>query len=131
MSTGPYAFDGSLAKLDAVNDYVSVTINDSKIEATDAMRQASFTFTVSDGVWAIQSKSGYYIGQTSDANGLQSSTSTQYKNTVSIDGSGNADIISSSAHLRFNSASNQLRFRYYKAASYSAQQVIALYLLDE
>ncbi|MBQ6437689.1 MAG: Ig-like domain-containing protein [Bacteroidales bacterium] len=128
---GPYAFDGSLAKLDAVNDYVSVTINDSKIEATDAMRQASFTFTVSDGVWAIQSKSGYYIGQTSDANGLQSSTSTQYKNTVSIDGSGNADIISSSAHLRFNSASNQLRFRYYKAASYSAQQVIALYLLDE
>lgn len=33
-------------------------------------------------------------------------------------------------HLRFNSASNQMRFRFYKSGSYAAQEPVQLYRLD-
>jgi len=40
----------------------------------------------------------------------------------------NADIVSSGgAYLRYNSASNQIRFRYYKSSSYTGQKAIQLY----
>ena len=90
------------------------------------------TFTIAAGSdsnqYTIQSKSGYYIGQTSDANGLQSSTSTSYAHTLSFtDGAFTA--VSGGAYLRYNSASNQLRFRYYKSGSYTGQKAIQLYKL--
>lgn len=79
--------------------------------------------------YTIQSKSEYYIGQTSNANGLKSSTSTAYTNTVSLNADGNVDIVSGGAYLRYNATSGQYRFRYYKSSSYTAQKAITLYKL--
>ena len=75
------------------------------------------------------SASGKYIGVTSYSNGLTSSE-TAITNTFSIDETGNAVITvtisgdnGGDMTLRFNKASNQNRFRYYK----NGQQAIQLY----
>ena len=120
------AFKGGLETLDAANNTIAVTFANDKIVATDANKAALFYIQGH----TIKSASGYYIGQTSDANGLATSSETAYTNTISIDNNGNADIIASGgAHLRYNSASNQTRFRYYKSDSYTNQQPIQLYKL--
>lgn len=124
---GKVAFNGGLETLDAASNTIDVTLNDDKIKSTDAVDAAKFTIDASAGT--IKSASGYYIGQTSDANGMASSTSTAYENNISI--SDDANIVSGGAYLRYNSASNQLRFRYYKSASYTGQQPIALYKLED
>ena len=122
------AFNGGLTTLDAESNTVSVAIVDGKIEATSTMRAAAFTIN-SDGF--IKSASGYYIGQTSNANGLNSSTSTTYANTLSLNTDGSVNIVSGGAYLRYNSAANQYRFRYYKSSSYTNQKAITLYKLVE
>ena len=121
------AFDGSLSTLDAANNYVSVTIENNVIQSSSEIENAVFTISgKTDGT--IKSNSGYYIGQTSNSNGLKSSESDEYTHTISFDSDDNVDICSSGgAYLRFNKASNQNRFRYYKSSSYSNQQEIALY----
>ena len=126
------AFDGSLTTLDAVSNTVAVTISNSKIEATTELLKSTFIIAAGSdsNQYTIQSKSGYYIGQTSDANGLTSSTSTSYPNTLSITDSGEFTAVSGGAYLRYNSASNQLRFRYYKSSSYTGQKAIQLYKLE-
>ena len=120
------AFDGSLETLDAVNDVIDVTIKDSKIPATAATVAATFTIKPNSGT--IQSASGYYIGVSSNNNGLkQSDDADTYSNTLSINDAGNVDIYAnysgSTMHLCFNADSNQKRFRYYKNASQKAIQL--------
>ena len=122
---GGLAFDGSLETLDATSNTIEVTINDDEIGITNITTASEFTIDVTAGT--IMSASGYYIGQTSDANGLASSTTTAYTNTISFDEDGNANIVSGGAYLRYNSASNQTRFRYYKSSSYTNQKAIQLY----
>ena len=122
---GSVAFDGSLETLDAASNTIEVTINDDEIGITNITTASEFTIDVTAGT--IMSASGYYIGQTSDANGLASSTTTAYTNTISFDEDGNANIVSEGAYLRYNSASNQTRFRYYKSSSYTNQKAIQLY----
>ena len=124
---GSVAFDGSLTTLDAVNNTVSVVIEDGKIEATDAMKSSQFTI---DASGIVKSASGYYIGQTSDANGLKSSQSTKYTNTISVNNDGTVNIVSGGAYLRYNATSGQYRFRYYKSSSYTGQKAIQLYKLN-
>ena len=120
------AFNGGLETLDAANNTIGVTIENNEIAATTATEAAEFTIDATDGT--IKSASGYYIGQTSDANGMNTSTETAYTNTISIDDEGNAVILASGgAYLRYNSASNQERFRYYKSTSYTNQKAIQLY----
>ena len=120
------AFDGSLETLDAASNTIGITIENNEIAATTATEAAEFTIDVTAGT--IKSASGYYIGQTSDANGMNTSTETAYTNTISIDGEGYAVILASGgAYLRYNSASNQERFRYYKSTSYTNQKAIQLY----
>lgn len=125
---GSVAFNGALTTLDAVSNTIDVTIANDKIVATETVDAAAFTITTSDGVSTIQSASGYYIGKTTSGNGLSASNSTAYTNTISFDENGNAVIYAeygsyNSLYLRFNSASNQNRFRYYG----SGQQAIQLY----
>lgn len=119
------AFDGSLTKLDALNDYTTVTVSGNEI-TTDV---CDFYFTIEqiDGGYSIKSASGYYIYQTSDSNGLQSSTSTTGSNAITFKSSDDIEIVSGGAHLRFNATSNQMRFRYYKSSTYTAQKPIQLY----
>lgn len=122
---GCLAFDGSLATLDAVGNTIAVTISENSIAVTNATEASEFTIGATNGT--ILSASGKYIGQGSDANGLATSTEA-LRNTLSIDGSGNFVVLSSGgAYLRYNSANNQTRFRYYKSATYSSQQTIQLY----
>ena len=124
----PVAFDGSLApvKLDVASNNVEVSIASNTIAGNTDIDAATFTINTAAGT--IQTKDGYYIGQTSNANGLATSTTTEYTNTISIENDGSATIISSGgAYLRYNSANDNLRFRYYKSSSYASQKAIALY----
>ena len=130
----PKAFNGGLGTLDAASNTISVTIDGNTIKSTDATDAAKFTITKNGDAYIITSASNYHIGQTSDANGLLSSKSTSYTNTITIT-EGNADIIGSGgAYLRYNKVSaldqgqqTGLRFRYYKSGTYTGQQPIALY----
>ena len=120
------AFDGGLTTLDAIGNKIDVTISGNIIESNAQTDAAVFTITAKTGGYSIKSASGYYIGNTSDANALKTSTTDTYVNTISIVG-GNADIVCSSSHLRFNPANNQTRFRYFKSSSYTSQQAVQLY----
>ena len=123
---GNLAFDGNLTTLDAVGNTIAVTISGNTIESNATTDAAAFTIAAKTGGYSIKSASGYYIGNTSDANILKTSQNDDYVNTISIT-DGSADIVSSSSHLRYNSASNQTRFRYYKSGTYTSQQAIQLY----
>ena len=125
---GNVAFNGGLSTLDATSNTISVTISDGKILATDATNAAKFTIVSNgDGTYTVQSVSGYYIGQTSNANGLKTDDATKYGNTLSINDDASVNIVSGGAYLRYNAAKDQLRFRYYKSSSYAGQKAIALY----
>lgn len=124
--TDVVAFDGGLTTLDAAGNTVDVSISDGTITATSAMDAAKFTITKTIEGYTIVSASGKYIGKTADSNGMNESASALY-NTISVT-SGNADIVGSGgAHLRYNSASSDLRFRYYKSTTYTSQKAIQLY----
>ena len=127
-ATEGYAFNGE----DAVNGYETVTIADGKITiaatatVTIAKSGDDYSILISGG-----SNDGKYLGQTSDANGMKIQA-TAIANTISYDSSNNGcvNIVSSKAHLRFNAASDQMRFRYYKSSTYTKQKAIQLYKLD-
>ena len=120
------AFNGALTTLDAVGNKIEVAISGNSIESNDETDAAAFTIAAKTGGYSIKSASGFYIGNTSDANALKTSPTDDYVNTISITG-GHADIVSSSSHLRYNATNNQTRFRYYKSSSYINQQAIQLY----
>ncbi len=123
---GSLAFDGGLETLDAVGNSIEVEISDNVIPASTEVDAAAFTYDALAGT--LKSASGYYIGQTSDANGLKASQTTVYANTISIDDDGNADVVSQGgAYLRYNATSGQTRFRYFKSDTYTSQKAIQLY----
>ena len=114
---GSVAFDGSLTKLDVTSNIQPVTITNNQI-TTDVCK---FYFTIEPaataGSYTIKSASGYYIGrQSSSKNGLDSSQSTTYTNTLSLTG-GNISIKSGGTYLRYNKTNDSMlkRFRYYKS----------------
>ena len=124
------ALNGNLAALDAISNGEKVEIADGKIAANDQLDPDSITFTIDLTAGTLKSHSGFYIGVPSNSNGLkQSEDATTYTNAFSFDENGNAviaaDIEESIMSLKYNYASNQLRFRYYKNTS--GQQPIALY----
>ncbi|MBO7558656.1 MAG: bacterial Ig-like domain-containing protein [Bacteroidaceae bacterium] len=126
---GSVAFDGSLAKLDAVGNTIDVEINGNTITGTSETVAAEFTINVTEG--SLMSASGYYVGQSSYANGLVQSSENIYKNSFSIDTSAegvtsaaiNLNVEGGTLTMKYNKASNQNRFRYYK----TGQQAIQLY----
>ena len=126
---GRVAFNGSLETLDAISNTVEVIINNGTITATSSLASKVFTIDVTAGT--LQAASGKYIGVSKNDNGLKTADEpTTYTHTFSIDDDGNAVISavfdSSTMTLRYNSDSNQKRFRYYK----SGQQAIQLYKFD-
>lgn len=119
---GNVAFNGGLETLDATNNTIDVTITDNTIASSETTDAASFTIASITGGYSVHSASGKYIGREKFDNGLDQSSSSSYTNSISYS-NGNVDISSSSTTLKFNSASNQNRFRYFK----SGQQDIQLY----
>ena len=127
---GKLAFDGSLETLDAIGNSIAVTLDttQNKIVADENTIAAVFTINVAAGT--IKSASGYYIGRETDANGMLTSMDTAYTHTISINDDGSAQIVSEGgAILRYNKASGNLRFRYFKSSTYTSQQPVALYKL--
>lgn len=123
-------FNGSLGKLDVNDNNQIVTINDNKIEATTDIDKWAFTLDSSKG--SLKSSNGFYIGATKDDNKLESNTTTVYTNTISIENNGDCTIKGSGgAFLRYNDASNQNRFRYYKSSTYKKQKAIQIYKRSE
>ena len=121
-------FNGNLDALDVAFDTICVTINDNVIAQSEKVDAAAFTIEPVDGGYSIRSQKGQYIGRTKDDNGLETSTTNAYVNTLQIDDEGEVGILSTGgAYLRFNAASNQKRFRYYKSSTYDKQKVVALY----
>ena len=124
---GKVAFNGALITLDATSNTVAVEISDNTIAGDDNIDKAIFTISKSDNSYTIKSASGKYIGITSNSNGLTSSN-TALNNTISFNSKDDITIKSSGgAYLRYNAASNQNRFRYYKSSSYTGQKAICLY----
>lgn len=123
--TDKVAFDGSLTKLDVVRNTVDVTISDNKIEATDALMKSVFVIDGKAG--SLKSASGYYVGYTGTKNGMNTDQKTVYKNVFEFDAKTKVITIKTNkSYLKYNSASNQTRFRYFA----SGQQDIQLYKLD-
>ena len=121
------AFNGNLTSLDVVKNTVAVTISNGEIANTDTLENATFTIAKNGNNYTVQSKSGYYIGRDSTKNGLDSSKSTKYNNTITMT-DGNPIIKGSGGYsLQFNKTSGQERFRYFG----SNQQALALYKLEE
>ena len=120
--TGKKAFDGSLTKLDVTQNFKDVTILNNSITTTDC----NFYFTIAavSGGYSIKSKSGYYIGRTTTKNGLDSSTETQYANTISLSGGIKS---SGGPKLQYYNSGNSSKFRYYA----SSQNAVALYKKQE
>ncbi len=129
--TGKVAFDGSVPA-DNSNNGVAVTITDGTIEATAAMDAIAFTIEPSTtaGKYYVKGVNGNYIGHGSYDNKLTVGT-TKYDHTISIDASGNANLVVTTSGgditLKYNKTSNQMRFRYYK----SGQESVALYRFVE
>lgn len=121
---GSLAFNGGLGTLDVANNGIAVTINDGQIKVTENTESAEFTIDVNSGT--IKSASGFYIGNTSNSNGLLARTSL-LTNTITISNNEATIVSSGGAYLRYNAASDQKRFRYYKSASYTNLQPIQLY----
>lgn len=71
---------------------------------------------------------GMYLSGTDDKN-ILNFTPTAQLNTLSIE-SGAVLATSNNSVLRFNSTSNQMRFRYYKASSWGNQKAVTFYKAD-
>lgn len=120
-----YAFNSSLATLDATNNYKELALTALGIAVDDASNSVTFRITKNtDGTFAILSASNNYIYYSGSKNGLnQTSTKSTAINNITIDTDGYILITSSSSTLKFNETSNQMRFRYYL----SGQSSISLY----
>ena len=127
-----FALDGSLETVDAVNNYKEVTIADNTIQTTDDSF-AVFAEAV-EGGYVLKTASGQYIYHSSDANKISTTTNrdtaAKYPITFSVTDEGIDIALSSGPHMRFNAASDQMRFRYYKSGSYTNQKSVTLYKLD-
>lgn len=115
---GRKAFDGSLTVLDANNNTISVTINNSTISSNNETDAAMFTIAPVSGGYSVKSASGKYIGNNSTSNGLTVS-STALVNTISFS-NGNVSVRGTqNTSLQYNNSAN--RFRYYASTQNSIQ----------
>ena len=121
--TEAFVFNGQ----DAVNGYAAVTIADGKITSSDLAAYEA-TIAAMEGGYSVKVGEKYLSG-TSGSNALNF-TDDAALNTLEYS-TDNVLIISNTSVLRFNSASNQMRFRYYKEASYASQKAIQLYKKGE
>ncbi len=116
------AFSG----VDAVNGYTEVSPTDGVITASGLV---TLTVAPMEGGYSIQvnggDNDGKYIYGQSGSNTLKFADEPSL-NTISHDGE-SVMIVSYTSVMRFNSASNQMRFRYYKETTYASQQPVQLY----
>ncbi|MBE7100710.1 MAG: hypothetical protein E7364_03770 [Clostridiales bacterium] len=110
---------------DAVNGYVKATIDNSAITFSEELEAEMVTIAAMDGDYSILTKNGYIYGK-ANGNALSFNESTAQLNTIVLADDCSVTITSGRV-LRFNSASNQMRFRYYTSGT---QDAVYLYTLD-
>lgn len=122
------ALDGSLSKIDAVNNYKEVSIEAGQIESNATTDAIAFTIAPEGSGWSLLAPNGKYIGQTANSNGLREADSP-IEHTLSVASDQSTEVVTteSGRDLRFNNDKNQMRFRYYAGT----QQPVALYKLSE
>lgn len=126
--TSAYIWTG----VDAANCFVAAAISDNSISSVPEGAVTLTIATMDDG-YSIKvnggDNDGKYIYGTSNSNAL-SFKDSECLNTISYE-SNVVTIVSNTSVLRYNSASNNNRFRYFKSSSYSSQQPVQLYKLEE
>lgn len=122
------ALDGSLSKIDAVNNYKEVSVVAGQIESNATTDAIAFTIASEGSGWSLLAPNGKYIGQTAKSNGLREADSP-IEHTLSVASDQSTEVVTTESGrvLRFNNDSGQMRFRYYG----SGQQPVALYKLSE
>ncbi len=120
-SSGNVAFDGGLETLDVAENVIPITITNNAISANEDNITSYFYWDKYDNT--LQSASGLYIGRTATSNGLDASETVAHTNRITFKDENAVITSSGNTTLRYNSASNQNRFRYYG----SGQQAIQLY----
>ena len=120
---GGLILDSSLPSIDTQYNYRTVTITDGTISSEEG-DPCKFTISSVSGGYSLLGGNNKYISGSSGSNKLNAGTSAA-ANTLSIDADGNADIISNTSHMRYNSGDH--RFRYYKSSSYTGQEPVTLY----
>lgn len=123
-SSNAYVFSG----VDAVNGYISASITNNTISGTFA--DGEVTIAAMEGGYSLKVANGYMSG-TSGSNKLNFNESTAQLNTITFNEDGTANIVSNTSVLRFNSASGNMRFRYFKSTTYTGQKAVYLYKLTE
>ena len=124
--TSAYVFIGN----HAANGYVSATIANCKITSSTELDAVAVTIEKTPDGYTLK-VNGQYIYGTDGKNTLKfTDTAANAVNTITLSETDGVIITSNTSVLRFNAASNQLRFRYYKASTYSDQQAIQLYKLE-
>lgn len=113
--------------VDAVNCYNYAPIDTNKISVSEAV---TITLDSVVGGYSVKinggSNDGKYISHSANSNGLSIGTTAA---TQVMSYSDNSVFMTNAAGavMRFNKTSNQMRFRFYKTTSYSAQQPVQLY----
>ena len=114
--------------VDAARCYVEATIEDGKIYGDDL---TTITIAPMEGGYSILTNggdnNGKYICGKSGSNILQFNADAQL-NTLAYDAeNGGVLITSNTSVMRFNKASNNMRFRYFQESTYTKQQIVQLY----
>ena len=118
---------------DAVSCYQEVDLVKSEtsskfvLEATAKIELASLNSGYSIKIVG-GAKDGKYIYGKSGSNTIQYGDAIA--NTIELS-NGEVKITSNTSVFRFNSSSKDMRFRYFKSTTYSSQQPISLYKIDE
>ena len=116
--------------VDAANGNVEATATDGTISGTDFV---TITLAPMEGGYSIKvnggANDGKYISGTEGSNKLNFGT-TAVLNTLAYE-DGSVKIVSNTSVMRFNNAKDNMRFRYFKSATYTVQQVVQLYKLAD
>ncbi len=116
--------------VDGASCYTELAIDDNTITADEAV---SLDIVAMEGGYSIQviggTNDGKYIYGQSGSNTIKFGDEPTW-NTFEYDGE-SVLITSFTSVMRFNNNSGNLRFRYFKAASYAAQQPVQLYKKTE
>ena len=116
-----YVFNGK----DENFGYVLATTDGDVIKANSEVDAVAVTVAAMDGGYSVKTAAGYVYG-VNGSNALKFGATDQANTIAFVVGEG-VEIVSNTSVLRFNSASNNMRFRYYKSETYASQQPIQLY----
>ncbi len=126
-----YAFNSGAEKLDAAKNSLALTVAGDRITTAENI---AVTVEKVDGGYVMKAANGEYFYGQSGANKLLTTTDLATAAAAPISFSfveGELAIVSATSHMRFNVDGSQLRFRFFKEATYANQAAVSLFKLDE